>query len=86
MAKFPPSIAMHSYSGSADMANSYLKLPKIGKVIFFSFSHCINMSAEKTLDVIKVMMIRKFMILKSDLEHSSKPTFNRKRPKHATVY
>jgi TatD DNase family protein len=50
----PPAIAMHSYGGTKDMANSYMKLPKIGKRIFFSFSSCINMVSNKTLDVIKV--------------------------------
>ena len=53
---------MHSYGGTAEMANSFLKMPKIGQRIYFSFSHCINMSSPKTLDVIKSIPKDRLMI------------------------
>lgn len=45
--KHPPTIMLHSFSGSVDIAQSLLKLPRIGKLFYFSFSTIVNARSPK---------------------------------------
>eukprot|EP00658_Telonema_sp_P-2_P043487 TRINITY_DN31428_c0_g1_i2.p1 TRINITY_DN31428_c0_g1~~TRINITY_DN31428_c0_g1_i2.p1 ORF type:complete len:227 (+),score=51.82 TRINITY_DN31428_c0_g1_i2:211-891(+) len=55
MEALPPAIALHSYSGSADMAASFCKMKKFGDRFFFGFSAGVNLRAKKTLSVIQAI-------------------------------
>ncbi|KAJ3311334.1 hypothetical protein HDV04_004142 [Boothiomyces sp. JEL0838] len=49
----PPSIMMHSFTASLEIAKQLIKLPRIGKRFYFSFSHFVNARSPKTIDKIK---------------------------------
>ena len=51
----PPSIMMHSYSGSEEIITQLLKLPNIGPRFYFSFSYTINGRSSKTIKKIKLV-------------------------------
>jgi len=54
LTEFPKAIIMHAYSGSVDMMKTFLMAPNgLGKVMYFSFSMCINGDSEKTKENIK---------------------------------
>lgn len=49
----PPAIMMHSFSSSAEMCQSLIKLKSIGSRFYFSYSHFVNGRSPKSLNVIK---------------------------------
>ncbi|KAJ3275724.1 hypothetical protein HDV01_007191 [Terramyces sp. JEL0728] len=48
----PPSIMMHSFTASLEIAKQLMKLPRIGKRFYFSFSHFVNSRSPKSLEKI----------------------------------
>ncbi|KAH3732649.1 uba thif-type nad fad binding fold domain deoxiribonuclease [Pelomyxa schiedti] len=68
--QFPPAVAMHSYSGSLELATSLLRLPRF-KNFFFGFSLVINAAHHnKYLTVIKGLP-RDRILIESDVEDHS---------------
>ena len=41
--RLPPTLSLHSYTGSAEMASQLVKLPHVGSRLFFGFSAAINL-------------------------------------------
>jgi len=65
-----PQVIFHSYSGSPDMINSYLKIPSIGDKLYFSFSEVINMRAEtKTIAAIQKVPEERLLIESDHISH-----------------
>ncbi|OMJ07376.1 Cut9-interacting protein scn1 [Smittium culicis] len=65
---FPSKIMLHSYSGSAELAKRFLKLPiGLGNRIYFSFSQFVNMRSSKLGDTLMVIPQNR-ILLESDLE------------------
>jgi TatD DNase family protein len=67
----PPKIMLHSYSGSSEIANSLLKLPRIGNRFYFSFSHIVNSRSPKSLSRIRDIPDDR-ILLESDVHCSLK--------------
>jgi TatD DNase family protein len=53
--KMPPAIMLHSFSGSPDLAQQLVKLPRIGNRLYFSFSSLINGRSPKMMERIKAI-------------------------------
>ena len=58
----PPTIMMHSFSGSIEVAKSLLKLPRIGQRFYFSFSSTVNSRSNKTLSRIQMIPNNRLLI------------------------
>jgi len=67
----PPTVALHSYTGSPDLAVSLLKLPRVGQGVFFGFSAAVNLKtpamAAKFKDVV-ARIPHDRILLESDLD------------------
>jgi TatD DNase family protein len=53
--KIPPTIMLHSFSGSPDLARQLVRLPRIGDRLYFSFSSAINGRSPKMMDRIRAI-------------------------------
>lgn len=62
----PPSIMLHSFSGSAETAQTLLKLNYIGPKLYFSFSHAVNSRSPKIVNRILAIPQDRILI-ESDL-------------------
>lgn len=51
----PPSIMMHSYTGSPEIGKQLMKLPNIGPRFYFSFSDIVNSRSAKSSEKIKAI-------------------------------
>ncbi|CAM9682800.1 unnamed protein product, partial [Heterosigma akashiwo] len=45
----PPAVAIHSYTGSAEFAQSLLSIPELKDRIYFGFSHLVNARNPKNI-------------------------------------
>ncbi|KAJ3189431.1 hypothetical protein HDU85_003061 [Gaertneriomyces sp. JEL0708] len=63
---FPPKFINHSYSGSVDIILQLVRLPRIGRRFYFSFSSAINSRSPKTLSRIRCVPDNRILI-ESDL-------------------
>lgn len=69
-AHVPPSIMLHSYSGSPEIASQLIRLPQIGPRFYFSFSSFVNARSPKMLDRIRAIPHDR-ILLESDLHETS---------------
>ncbi|KAJ3319019.1 hypothetical protein HDV06_006771 [Boothiomyces sp. JEL0866] len=66
----PPSIMMHSFTASLEIAKQLIKLPRIGKRFYFSFSHFVNARSPKSLEKINGIPDDRILI-ESDIHDTS---------------
>jgi len=65
--KVLPPVLWHSYTGSADMVTGIIKIPKIGKKFYFSFSSAINLNNDsKKLDAAVAAVPEDRLLIESD--------------------
>mmetsp|Transcript_38278 Transcript_38278/g.50445 ORF Transcript_38278/g.50445 Transcript_38278/m.50445 type:complete len:335 (+) Transcript_38278:151-1155(+) len=72
--QLPPAITLHSYTGSADFAQSLLRIPGVGERIYYGFSSSVNLRTPKNLP--KLLGILESLpedkiLLESDAENES---------------
>ncbi|KAI8898765.1 hypothetical protein BC833DRAFT_588570 [Globomyces pollinis-pini] len=58
----PPSIMLHSFLGSAQIASALIKLPRVGSRFYFSFSHFVNSRSPKTKSIISSLPDNRILI------------------------
>jgi len=62
-----PPVLFHSYTGSADMVIGLIKMPKVGKMFYFSFSSVINLqNSSKKLESAVAVVPENRLLLESD--------------------
>uniref|UniRef100_A0A6B2LJY3 TatD related DNase n=1 Tax=Arcella intermedia TaxID=1963864 RepID=A0A6B2LJY3_9EUKA len=67
-----PPVLLHSFTGSADMVTGLLKIPKVGKKFYFSFSAIINLTnSSKKLDAAIQIVPEDRLLLESDWNYCS---------------
>jgi len=65
--KILPPVLWHSYTGSADMIEGLIRIPKIGRKFYFSFSSAINLNnSSKKLDAAVVAVPEDRILIESD--------------------
>ena len=71
LSPYPPSLAFHSYTGSSEMATSLLRLPQVGKSVYFGFSASVNLKTihteSKCREVLRTLPPDR-ILLESDLD------------------